>query len=165
MDIPNRNALSKALSLVRRVGGNTRNLLAFAWKMDAKVTFLYNLTAALSALSPLAASFVLKLLIDHLQQAQHSLAPTVPVILAVVLAARYLVGFLDGLIYWSLNQNYLDYIFRYKLQNEITFRFQQKISELDLAYFEDPATQNLITKTRDTMQWRLPELLRSFSYF
>ena len=165
MPTSNLKAVSKVATLVRRVAGNTRNLLAFAWRMDKKVTLLYNLTAALSALSPLAASYVLKLLIDNLQQARHSLAPTVPVILAVVLAARYLVGFLDGLIYWSLNQNYLDYIFRYKLQNEITFRFQQKISELDLAYFEDPATQDLITKTRDTMQWRLPELLRSFSYF
>ncbi len=165
MNIPNRNAISRAAALVRRVANNARNLVAFAWRMDKKVTFLYNLTAALSALSPLAGSYVLKLLIDHLQQAQHSLAPTVPVILAVVLGARYLVGFLDGLLYWSLNQNYLDYIFRYKLQNEITFRFQQKISELDLAYFENPATQDLITKTRDTMQWRLPEFLRSLSYF
>ena len=165
MNVPDRNAISKVAALLRRVAGNTRNLFAFAWRMDKKVTLLYNLTAALSALSPLAGSYVLKLLIDHLQQAQHSLAPTVPVVLAVVLAARYLVGFLDGLIYWSLNQNYLDYMFRYKLQNEITFRFQRKISELDLAYFEDPATQDLITKTRDTMQWRLPEFLRSFSYF
>ena len=166
MEILNRSALSKTVGLVRRVAGNTRNLFAFTWRMDKTVTLLYYLTAALSALTPLAASYVLKLLIDHLQQVQqHSVTPTVPVILAVVLAARYLVGFLDGLIYWSLNQSYLDYIFRYKLQNEITFRFQQKIAELDLAYFEDPATQDLITKTRDTMQWRLPDFLRSFSYF
>jgi len=163
--IPDRNTLSKAVSSFRRVAINTRRLFAFAWRMDKTVTLLYNLTAALSALSPMAASYALKLLIDHLQQAQHSLAATVPTILAVVLAARYLVGFLDGIIYWSFNQSYLDYVFRYKLQNEITFRFQQKISDLDLAYFEDPATQDLITKTRDTMQWRLPEFLRSFSYF
>jgi len=152
------SSLSNALALLRRLARNTRHLFAFAWRMDKTITILYNLTAAASALTPLAASYVLKLLIDHLQQ------PTVPVIVAVVLAARYLVGFLDGLIYWSVNQNYLDYIFRYKLQNEITFRFHQKISQLDLAYFEDPPTQDLITKTRDTMQWRLPEFLRSFSY-
>ncbi len=158
MGILNRSAFQK-------IAVNTRNLFAFAWRMDKRVTLLYNLTAALSALTPLAASWVLKLLIDHLQQAQRSATPTVPVILAVVLAARYLVSFLDGLIYWSVNQSYLDYIFRYKLQNEITFQFQKKIAELDLAYFEDPAAQDLITKTRDTMQWRLPDFLRSFSYF
>jgi ATP-binding cassette subfamily B protein len=151
--------------LVKRIVRNTSNLLGFAWRMDRAVTLAYYLTSALSALTPLAGSYVLKLLIDNLQQPQHSLQPTVPITLAVVLAARYAVGLLDGLVYWSFNQNYIDYIFRYKLQNAITFRFHQKISQLDLAYFEDPATQDLITKTRDTMQWRLPDFLRSLSYF
>lgn len=65
----NRSALSKTAGLIRRVAANTCNLFAFARRMDKTVTLLYNLTAALSALSPLAASYVLKLLIDYLQRA------------------------------------------------------------------------------------------------
>ena len=90
---------------------------------------------------------------------------TVPVIIAVVLATRYLVASLDGIVYYGINQNYLDYIFRYKLQNEITWQFQRKVSKLDIAHFENPEVQDLITKTRDTMQWQLPDYLRIFSNF
>ncbi len=132
--------------------------------MDRKLTTLYYFTAAIGALVPLASAYVLKLLIDYLQIAQNSLITTVPVIIAVVLAARYLVTFLDGIVYWGINQSYLDYVFRYKLQNEITWKFQQKVSKLDIAHFENPEVQDLITKTRDTMQWQLPDYLRIFSY-
>jgi len=137
--------------------------LSLAWKMDKNTTFLYYLTAGLGALVPLSASLILKLLIDHLQLIQNSFIPNIPLTVAFVLAARYLVTLLDGVIYWGANQGYLDYIFRYELQNEVTMKFHQKISKLDIAYFENPETQDLITKTRDTMQWRVPEYLRVLS--
>ena len=137
--------------------------MSLAWKMDKNTTFLYYLTAGLGALVPLSASLILKLLIDHLQLIQNSFIPNIPLTVAFVLAARYLVTLLDGVIYWGANQGYLDYIFRYELQNEVTMKFHQKISKLDIAYFENPETQDLITKTRDTMQWRVPEYLRVLS--
>src|SRR6266550_430333 len=155
---------SKLTTPIKQITKNTRRLFNLAWKMDRKLTTLYYFTAAIGALVPLASAYVLKLLIDYLQIAQNSLITTVPVIIAVVLAARYLVTFLDGIVYWGINQSYLDYVFRYKLQNEITWKFQQKVSKLDIAHFENPEVQNLITKTRDTMQWQLPDYLRIFSY-
>jgi len=155
---------SKLTTPIKQITKNTRRLFNLAWKMDRKLTTLYYFTAAIGALVPLASAYVLKLLIDYLQIAQNSLITTVPVIIAVVLAARYLVTFLDGIVYWGINQSYLDYVFRYKLQNEITWKFQQKVSKLDIAHFENPEVQDLITKTRDTMQWQLPDYLRIFSY-
>lgn len=154
----------KTTTPMRQITENTKRLFGLAWKMDKKTTTLYYFTAAVGALVPLASAYVLKLLIDYLQFEQGSLITTVPVIIAVVLAARYLVTFLDGIIYWGINQSYLDYVFRYKLQNEITWQFQQKVSKLDIAHFEDPKVQDLITKTRDTMQWQLPDYLRIYSY-
>ena len=156
--------IAKLTLPLKQIGKNAQLLFSFAWAMDSKLTALYYLTAALGALAPLAASYVLKLLIDYLQQAQNSFTTTVPVIIAVTLAARYLVTFLDGIVYWGINQSYLDYVFRYKLQNEITLQFHRKIAKLDIAYFEDPVAQDLIVKTRDTMQWRIPDYLRTFSY-
>lgn len=70
----------------------------------------------------------------------------------------------QGIIYWGINDSYLDYIFRYKLQNEITFLYHKKISTLDIAYYEDPEVQNLMSKTRETMQWRIPDSLRFLSH-
>lgn len=157
-------SLSKLAAPAVQIARNTRRLFQLAWRMDPKVTALYYLTAAIGALVPLATSYVLKLLIDDLQLAQRSLTPVIPVTIAVVLAARYIISFLEGSIYWGLNQSYLDYVFRYKLQNEITNKFHEKISRLDIAYLEKPDIQDLITKTRDTMQWRLPDLLRNCSY-
>jgi ATP-binding cassette, subfamily B, bacterial len=155
---------SKLTTPIKQIAKNTRRLFQLAWRMDRKITTLYYFTAAIGALAPLGSAYVLKLLIDYLQIAQNSLITTIPVIIAVVLAARYLVTFLDGIVYWGINQSYLDYVFRYKLQNEITWKFQQKVSKLDIAHFENPEVQDLITKTRDTMQWQLPDYLRIFSY-
>lgn len=155
---------SKLTTPIKQIIKNTRRLFSLAWKMDRKITVLYYFTAAIGALVPLASAYVLKLLIDYLQIAQNSFVTTIPVIIAVVLAAQYLVTFLDSIVYWGINQSYLDYVFRYKLQNEITWKFQQKISKLDIAHFENPKVQDLITKTRDTMQWQLPDYLRIFSY-
>ena len=157
-------ASPKLTTPIRQVAKNTKRLFSLAWKMDRRLTTLYYFTTAIGALFPLASAFVLKLLIDYLQVSQNSFATTVPVIIVVVLAGKYLATFLDSIIYSGINNSYLDYVFRYKLQNEITWKFQQKVSKLDIAHFENSEVQDLITKTRDTMQWQLPDYLRSFSY-
>ena len=148
---------------MKQISTNTKRLFKLAWQMDKRVTTLFYLTAAIGAFVPLASAYALKLLIDHLQIIQNSLETTIPVIIAVVLAGKYLVTFLDGIVYWGINKSYLDYVFRYKLQNEIAWKFQQKVSKLDIAHFENAEVQDLITKTRDTMQWQLPDYLRIFS--
>lgn len=156
--------LKRISAILKEVSSNTRKMLTLAWKMDRKITVLYYLTAGIGALIPLAASYVVKLLIDSLQNAQAGINPTVPLIIVFVLAARYLVTLVENIVYWGYNQTYLDYLFRYKLQNRVTLKFHNKISKLDIAYLEDSKTQDLMTKTRDTMQWRLPDFLRVFSY-
>ena len=156
--------VSKIKTIVSEIHSNLRKLLKIAWKMDKRITFLYYATAAIGALVPVTASIVLKLLIDNLQISQQSVAPAVSIIVVFILASIYLVSLIEDLVYWNFNQSYLDYLFRYKLQNEISLKFHKKISKLDIAYFENPDAQDLITKTRDTMLWRLPDFLRIFSY-
>ena len=99
---------SKLTTPIRQIAKNTSRLFKLAWRMDKRTTILYYLTAAIGALVPVASAYVLKLLIDHLQLIQNSLVPTIPVIVAVILAARYLVTLLDGVIYNGLHQSYLD---------------------------------------------------------
>lgn len=152
------------ITILQEISRNTRKMLSLAWEMDKKITTLYFLTAGIGALMPLAASYIVKLLIDNLQTAQAQVITTIPLILIFVLAARYAVALVENIVYWGYNQDYLDYLFRYKLQNLITLKFHTKISNLDIAYLEDPKTQDLMIKARDTMQWRLPDFLRIFSY-
>lgn len=140
-------------------------MLALAWETDKRITTAYYLTAGLGALVPLATSLTLKYLIDNLLLAQgSSMTTTIPLIVVAVLAARYLVVVGENLIQWGLKSTYLDYLFRYKLQNELNRRFYQKLVHLDIAYLEDPETQNLITKAKDTLTWRPPDFLRLLSY-
>lgn len=150
----------------KHVLGNLRKMLILAWQMDKKVTFGYYFTAMIGALGPLIAALTLKYLIDNLLAEQISpTATAIPIIVVVVLAARYVLNLLESIIQWGLHIVYFDYLFRYKIQNELNGRFYDKLSSLDIAHLENPSVQNLITKTRDTLTWRPPDFLRQFSYF
>lgn len=149
-------------TIIRDVAVNLKRMLILAWKMDKKVVAGYYITALLGALAPLAASITLAFLIDSL--IQPGTAATIPIIIVMVLGTRYILMLAESIILWGLT-TYFDYLFRYKVQNEINRRFYEKLSNLDIAHLEDPKTQNLISKVRDTMTWRPPDFLRQFSYF
>lgn len=152
-------------AVLKHLASNLRKMLFLAWQMDNRVTIGYYLTAGVGALAPLATSLTLKYLIDNLLVHQTpSITNSIPFIIVIVLAARYLVVMGTDLVQWGLNGVYFDYLFRYKLQNELNRRFYQKLAHLDIAYFEDPGTQNLIAKAKDTLTWRPPDFLRHFSY-
>lgn len=143
---------------------NIYRMLALAWQADKKLTTIYYLTAALSALAPLGISLSAKYLIDTLTLHQGSWTSPAVTLIIFLLAIRYLSPFVENVLYWTFNTSYLDYLFRYKVQNELNFRFYSKMAVLDVAYFENSKTQDLITKTRDTMLWRPPNMLRTFCY-
>lgn len=151
------------IEIISDVLTNLKRMLDLAWNMDKKVVAGYYITALLGALAPLAASVTLAFLIDSLIKPGTTM--TIPLIVIVVLATRYILMLAENIILWGLNRTYFDYLFRYKVQNEINRRFYDKLSNLDIAYLEDPKTQNLISKVRDTMTWRPPDFLRQFSYF
>lgn len=156
--------IQKMLQQLARVLINLKKMLTLAWQMDKRVAFGYYFTAMLGALTPLIASLTLKYLIDNLVGI-HSGLTTIPFIVIAVLATRYILNLLESIIQSGLNVVYLDYLFRYNIQNELTRRFYDKLSSLDIAHLEDAKTQNLISKTRETMTWRPPDFLRSFSFF
>jgi ATP-binding cassette subfamily B protein len=151
--------------VLRHMFSNLQKMLILAWETDKWVTTTYYLTAGLGALAPLAASLTIKYLIDNLLVAQSpSITTSIPLIVVAVLAARYFVVIGENFIQWGLNQTYFGYLFRYKLQNELNRRFYQKLAYIDIGYLEDPETQNLIAKAKDTLTWRPPDFLRNFSY-
>jgi ABC-type multidrug transport system fused ATPase/permease subunit len=67
-------------------------------------------------------------------------------------------------VQYGLHYQYFDYLFRYKLQNEFSYRFCRKLTELDVSHLEDSDVQTLITKVRETHQWRMPDFMRVLAY-
>ena len=143
-------------------------MLVLGWEMDKKLIIGYYLTTGIAAIAIILTSFTLKYLIDNLlnaQKIQLNTASSIPFILIVVLGARYIINLISGLTSWTFQQIYFDYLLRYKLQNYLSYKFYIKLATLDIAHLENPEAQDLIAKARDTMLWRPPDMLRSFSYF
>ncbi|MBI2103534.1 ABC transporter ATP-binding protein [Candidatus Woesebacteria bacterium] len=154
--------LSSLPRVVHRVAKNLGAMLSFAWRMDKFLTTGFYITAGLGAFSPIITSYIFKLLVDYLVKAQN-VQPTIPFILVAILASRYVVDLTWDFIQWGLNGTYFSYLFRYKLQNSLTYSFYEKVSSLDIAHHEDAKTQDLIAKASDTFTWRIPDFLRQFS--
>lgn len=144
---------------------NIKRMLVFAWKMDRKLTMGYYVSAGIAGIAGLLTSFTLKYLIDSILTEQKSVHTSIPLIILLVLASRYIINLISGLTSWTLQGVYFDYLLRYKLQNHISYNFYKKVVHLDMAHLENSETQDLIAKSRDTMLWRLPDMLRYFSYF
>jgi ATP-binding cassette, subfamily B, bacterial len=141
---------------------NLKKMLRLSWQSDSFLTAGYFGSAGINALFPIAISFIYKLLVDS---AFENLGePTIPLVLIAVLGGYYLVTITQSIIRWGLLNTYFDYLLRYRLQNEINFSFFRKLADIDIQHLEDPKTEDLINKARDTMTWRVPDFLRQFSY-
>lgn len=155
-----------AVEVVKHTLFNLKRMFILSWQTDKWILIGYYSTTGLAALLTLSISFVLKYLIDALiANGSLSAGSSIPAIILILLGTRYLLGVARTLTQWGLNQTYFDYLLRYKLQNRITFLFYQKLANLDIASLEDPKTQDLIAKAKDTMAWRLPDFMRTFAYF
>src|SRR3989344_1371491 len=119
-------AIAKTLVPILSVAKNTRRLFQLALKMDRRLTYLYYFTSTIGAFVPLGITYVTKLIIDHLQLAQRDVVAVIPFVIIVLLGARYLISLFDNVVYSGINNSYLDYVFRYKLQNEIAYKFHEK---------------------------------------
>jgi ATP-binding cassette subfamily B protein len=142
---------------------DTRGILAIAWRMDARLTFLYYLTAFVAALAPVASGLTLARLIDHVVVPSSTQA-TVPVIVVVVVATHFAIVAINAAVRFGLHEQYYDYVFRYRLQDTFAYRFCEKLTQLDIPHLEDPEVQTLITKVRSTHQWRVPDFFRMLAY-
>lgn len=148
---------------IRSVLKNLKRMLKLAWETDKKLTFGYYATSGIGAFFPIITSFVYKLLVDYLI-ANQGIEATIPVILIAVLGGQYVISIAHDFISWGLRGTYFDFLFRYKIQNALNYKFYKKIGDLDIAHLENPKKEDLITKAKDTFTWRPPDFLRHFSY-
>lgn len=152
-----------SMNSVKGVFHNLKGMLKLGLESDKSVFLGFFATSAISAFFPILTSFIYKLLVDQLIRNQN-MTSTIPVILIAILGGQYLIYITQDFVLWGLRSTYFDYLFRYKIQNTLNYKFFKKIAHLDIAHLENPEVENLIAKARDTLTWRPPEFLRSFSY-
>lgn len=141
-------------------------MLKIAIETDSKLAFWYYFSVGFSAFGYIIVAVLVTKLIDLLtlsQKLPHDL--NLAYIILLFLGVRYLLNFVSTFFRYTLGETYCDFLFRYKLQNFISFRFYQKLSTLDVQHLEDPEVLDLIARSKDTMLWRLPDFLRSLNYF
>ncbi len=143
---------------------NLAKTLRIAWQTDKKLVFGYFFSASLVALVPLLLSFTTRYIIDELVIQQANQVNTIPLVILVLLGTHYVIHLIAIISQWGLYFGYFDYLLRYRLQNQLNILFAAKLSSLDVQHLEDPEVQNLISKSKETFMWRMPDLLRVFSY-
>ena len=151
------------VSRLAAVGRDTRHILGIAWRMDARLTLLYYVTAFVAAVVPLASGLTLALLIDRVVVTGPARV-TVPVVAVIVIATHFAIVAINAAVRFGLHEQYYDYVFRYRLQDTFTYRFCEKLTQLDVPHLEDPEVQTLITKVRETHAWRVPDFFRMLAY-
>ena len=154
--------LKSVFQSIQKVTNNLKKLLGLMWEEDQGLVLGYYGTAGIGAFFPIITSYFYKLLVDNLIKSQDIVA-TIPIILLAVLAGQYIVSVAQDFITWGLKNTYFDFLFRYKIQNILNYKFFRKTSSLDIAHLENAKTQDLIAKAQDTFTWRPPDFLREFS--
>ena len=157
------DGINKAYKSFGEIILNLKRMLKLSWQTDKSLTAGYYGTSGISALFPIIASYIYKLFIDN-TISNLGVKPSIPLILIVILGARYLSNWIWDFISWVLKETYFDYLVRYKLQNKLNNLFCEKVSHIDIAHLENSETQDLINKAKDTMTWRPQDFLRAFSY-
>jgi len=147
---------------IEKVIKNLRKLLNLMWSEDKKLVLGYYGTSGIGAFFPILTSYIYKLLVDGLIKSQ-GIGVSIPLVLVVVLGGQYAVSVAQDFISWGLKNTYFDFLFRYRIQNVLNFKFFEKTSTMDIAHYEDPKIQDLVAKAQDTFTWRTPDFLREFS--
>ncbi len=155
-----KKTLAERLEPVRKMWICAKLVTQIAWETDKRVFVIFNTASFFRAFVPFLTAYAMKLLIDGLNLPHAGAAGAIPTAILAALAARYLIGFFDNIVFFSYAQSYLDAVFRYKLQNMLGRRFHNKMMTLDLAHFEAPEVQDTINRARDSHIWRPSEYLR-----
>lgn len=143
---------------------NTMRLVRIAWGLDKKYTILYYGISFVGALVPVVTSYLLAIAIDKIQIAQGDPLAMIPTLVVSALVIRSTIYVMEDIVYNSFARTYLDHIFRYKIQNKISFDFYKTVGSLDMGQIESSDTQNLIAKVKDMMLWKITDFIRTSSY-
>jgi len=146
------------IEIARQFWKNIRDTFKMAWKVDSKILSLTIFLGAVGAGFPILFGYVFKIFLDELLFV-HSTLGVISVALLGIFTFRYILQLVNDFIS-TYQYQYLGRIFRFKFENYLTLQFSKKLSELDIAHFEDSETQNLIIKVRQGYTSRIPNFVQ-----
>ncbi len=119
-------------------------MVRLIWQIDHGLFALNAITTIVMGVVPIVMSYTFKLVLDNLIASKNP-AGIIPLALIGYFAFRYLISLgnslLDVFTSWHTDQ-----ISRLKTQNYLNYALSEKISSLDIDYFENSETQNLIAR-------------------
>lgn len=139
----------------------SKDALTLAFSLEPKYTFLYYATAFVGGLVPVIYAFFFRMVIDSLVNGS-ALANTPSPIL--YLGLYFLFLYFSSSIFYGINQSYLDYLLRNRLQMGLMQKFLAKTASLDMVYLDNSDTQIHIAKVRESYQWKIPDFVRHWAY-
>lgn len=118
--------------------------------------YVFNIVVGLT---PIAAGYLLKFLIDRLTDQ--------PTTLELVFLPFVLYVMFKGIarVMEILKFSLIDNLFVWKIQDKVVVDFNNKLFDVDISAFEDSETYDTMLKAKDTMKWRSFELIQDSSRF
>jgi ABC-type multidrug transport system fused ATPase/permease subunit len=147
---------------IRIIFKNVKRILKVAWRTDKAMFLILLLMVAIGASFPIALSYLFRLVLDRIVETANTLQ-IVSISLLSLFAFRYIIDFIVDLksIY---HYDYIENVFWKKFEDVLTLDFLKKISRLDIPYFENSETQNLIQKAKQSYPWRHNNFIFSILY-
>lgn len=143
----------------RDIISTVKKTIALTWAIDKRFVIITALSTLVIGFTPLAISYAFKIALDRLVTISTTRG-AITVSLLGIIALRYLLeafrGFQNAFLY-----QYTQRLTRYKIQNYLNVEMSKKISSLDIDYFEDAKTQNLIRKVSQEAFGRIPTYMNS----
>ncbi len=139
-------------SAVRTIFKNIKRVLKVAWRTDRGMFLILLFLMAIGASFPIALSYLFRLILDKIVQTTNTLQ-TVSISLLSLFAFRYVLNFVVE-IKSTYHYEYIENVFWKKFEDILTLDFLKKICHLDIPYFENSESQNLIHKARRSYPWR-----------
>lgn len=148
---------------IKHILKNLKEMLIVSWQADSGLLIMTFLLSGIGAFFPILSSYLYKLLIDDIVN-YSGLVVTLPFVIVAVLASRFVLNVIANFTTNNWKSTFVDILFRNRMQNELNYRFYEKVSKLNLQHLEDDKTQDLITKAIDTFTWRPPDYVRRATF-
>src|SRR3990167_2016426 len=136
-------------------------LLALLWSIDKWLLIANALAATVPAIAPFVIAYVFKLLIDQIVLIVAGSPPNFPYITTIFIGA-FIVYTIQSLAFSA--QDYLGRLLYTKVPVSLYQLVLDKISNLDIAYFEDSEFKNTLEKVRDSYTWKPLNMMEYLLY-
>jgi len=98
---------------------NWSYVFSIFWEIDKKSTFIFCLIIVIYGFVPFTQAYLTKLFLEYLQ-IDKEVNPNIIIIITMIFIGRYLLTFIFDFLYYEINAEYLEYILRYRIENEIS---------------------------------------------